>query len=171
MKKKIIRNDSKYYYWQLAHVFVLGIIVLVVTSPVWRILGFSFRVRRLFWILVLILFMIAFIFTILLSRKKRTIEITENYIKFPESKHFKYKFKKEEIEKIKAVIPHLWQIGRYLSGSGAGFKVVYQDGEKTKEVSQAVYADFNPEEIIQALKKFDYKVDEDPKNYFIKERT
>lgn len=99
MKKRIIKSNPKYYFWQLFYLAVFGIIALGISFAVWSVLGFSMKIKKLFWFLVIGLFIIAFIFTILLLRKKRTIEITGNYVKFPESNHFKYRFKKGEINK------------------------------------------------------------------------
>ncbi len=178
-KKKIIKNDPKFYLWRLVVFFLLSVIVFFLTWTAWYLLlqktgvsifSISNNFLRLIIILSLTLILLITIMNYFLYQKKRTIEVTKDYVVFPESKFFKNKFSKKKVVKIKVLIPKAWRIDRYLTGTGAGFKVVHEESGKIKETSQAIYADFNPEKIVEVLKEFGYKVEEDHKKYFITEQ-
>ena len=165
-REVILRGQGKIFVLQFLLVIILSVSALVLSRFAIGMYdpenNFYPFMNHLSPALVL-LFILAFVLSLILSSQKRIIKITKDYVEFPKSYLHKYFFKKEEIERMAILIPWLWRIGKYFGTGSLFITVFYKENGILKNAGQAVYEDFDPEKVVSLLQEFGYKVDEDAK--------
>jgi len=158
-EKIVLEGQGKFIVLRYLPIVLLGLPAMIFSACYLHRLQLPFGFSRSMNIFFISLFVLAFILSFARSRRTRTIEITKDYIKFPKPLFGKGTFSRREIKGINIIIPWFWKIGRYF-GAAAWVRVFYTDNETVKGVSQAFYEDFDPEELVKALREFNYNVHE-----------
>lgn len=159
----VLKGQGKIFILRFILVIILCVPALVVSMFVEKfMLGNNFY-RYLNSLLPVLgfIFILLFILSLILSRKKRIIKIAKDYVEFPKSSFHKYFFKREEIERMAILIPWLWRIGKYFGEGSLFIRVFYKENGVLKSAGQAVYEDFDPEKVVRLLQEFGYKVDKE----------